>query len=269
MLSITAIALYLLCAVLLAYRLLHRQNEQPQVFYTSRQFILGIGLLAVALHTIVLTQTVYTGSGMNVGITTVMSLTTWLISALLLAAAVTKPVENLGIIILPGTALALGIAHFFPSDLHILNQLGRELQVHILISIFAYSILSLAAVQALLLAIQDHHLRHRHPGGFIRALPPLQTMETLLFQAIALGFILHSTALLTGALYLEDIFAQHQVHKTTLSIIAWLVFAILLWGRYYHGWRGQTAIRWTLSGFILLFLGYFGSKFVLEIILSP
>ena len=92
-------------------------------------------------------------------------------------------------------------------------------------------------------------------------------MESLLFQMIAIGFAMLSLALLSGVLFLEDIFAQHLVHKTVLSLTAWLVFSVLLWGRFQFGWRGRTAIRWTLSGFAVLLLAYFGSKFVLELVL--
>jgi ABC-type uncharacterized transport system permease subunit len=99
-------------------------------------------------------------------------------------------------------------------------------------------------------------------------MPPLQTMEALLFQIIAVGELLLSVALLSGFVYLEDIFAQHLMHKTVLSIFAWLVFAVLLWGRWRLGWRGKLAIRWTLAGFVALMLAYFGSKFVLELVLQ-
>jgi len=119
-----------------------------------------------------------------------------------------------------------------------------------------------------LLAIQDYHLRNRHPGGFIRSLPPLQTMEALLFEMILAGFILLTMALLTGFTFLEDMFAQHLAHKTILSIIAWLVFGTLLWGRFRSGWRGQKALIWTLAGFLVLMLAYFGSKFVVEMVLG-
>ena len=144
----------------------------------------------------------------------------------------------------------------------------RHHGVHILTSLLAYSILGLAALQSILLAIQDFHLRNRSPGGFIRALPPLQTMESLLFQMIGVGFVLLSLALLSGILFLEDIFAQHLVHKSTLSIAAWVVFALLLWGRWRFGWRSRVAIRWTLWGYVFLMLAYFGSKFVLELVLN-
>ena len=92
-------------------------------------------------------------------------------------------------------------------------------------------------------------------------------MESLLFQMIAVGYATLSLALLVGITFLEDIFAQHLVHKTILSIIAWTVFAILLHGRWKYGWRGRIAIRWTLIGFLFLMLAYFGSKLVLELIL--
>jgi ABC-type uncharacterized transport system permease subunit len=101
----------------------------------------------------------------------------------------------------------------------------------------------------------------------MRILPPLQTLEFSMFQIIAFGFFLLSLGLISGLMFLKDMFAQHLVHKTVLSIIAWLVFAILLWGRHRFGWRGRTAIRYTLSGFGSLMLAYFGSKLVLELIL--
>jgi len=101
----------------------------------------------------------------------------------------------------------------------------------------------------------------------MQMLPPLQVMETLMFQMVALGLLLLSLSLISGFLFLEDIFDQHLVHKTILSIAAWFVYATLLWGRWRYGWRGRKAIRWNLAGFFVLLLAYFGKKFVLELIL--
>jgi ABC-type uncharacterized transport system permease subunit len=136
-----------------------------------------------------------------------------------------------------------------------------------MLSLLAYSLLAIAALQALALALEDRLLRQRRPLRMMRILPPLQTLEFSMFQIIAFGFFLLSLGLISGLMFLKDMFAQHLVHKTVLSIIAWLVFAILLWGRYRFGWRGRTAIRYTLSGFGSLMLAYFGSKLVLELIL--
>jgi ABC-type uncharacterized transport system permease subunit len=204
---------------------------------------------------------------MNLGFFNALSVSGWLTAVVLLVSAIVRPVENLGIILLPFSAATVILALLFPSERIVVEAGQWPLEIHILIAILAYSILALAAVQAVLLAIQDRRLHNRHPGGFIRGIPPLITMETLLFQMISIGFFLLSLALASGFLFLDDIFAQHLVHKMVLSIAAWAVFGILLWGRWRFGWRGRTAIRWTLSGFVALALAYFGSKLVLELVL--
>ena len=137
-----------------------------------------------------------------------------------------------------------------------------------MISIIAYSLITLGAFQAGLLAYQDSLIRHHHPGGFIRFLPPLNDMEVLLFQFLGFGFVCLSASLLSGFLFLEDMFEQQQAHKVVFSIIAWILLAILLVGRLKFGWRGKTAIRWTLTSFVFLMLAFFGSKLVYEFILT-
>ncbi len=262
--SFLAVTAYLMAGVGLGMRL---SRGQAAPFGKTRLLLLGMG--AVILHALVLYQAIITPQGTNLGFFNATSLLTWMMALLLLLAALVKPIENLGIALLPLAALAMILAAVFPSD-HIMSlHTGfGGLDVHIIISVLAYSLLSIAAVQAGLLAIQDVHLHDKHPGGFIRALPPLQTAEKLLFQVLTVGFILLTLSLLTGAIFLENIFAQHLVHKTSLSILAWIVFGILLWGRWRSGWRGRRAIRWTLGGFFVLVLAYIGSKLVLELVLG-
>ena len=256
-----AIFLYLIAAVLLGARL---RNQITSI--SSKWKSLSPAILAIFLHLWLLINHTFTVEGINLGVFNAISLVTWFISVILIITAIKRPIENLGIIVFPGTGLAVATASTFSVN-HFTETLNTTIEIHIFISIAAYSVLSIAAVQAVLLTIQDYHLRNKHPGGFVRALPPLQTMERLLFQMIGIGFVLQSLSLLSGFIFLEDMFAQHLVHKTVLSIIAWGVFATLLWGRWKFGWRGKTAIRWTLSGFVFLALAYFGSKTVLEVIL--
>ncbi len=264
LIGIPAIALYLLSGVMVGLRLSRGAAGLEQ----SKTRVLALGGVAALLHAYVLFRGVVSDGGLNLGFFNAFSLIGWLMVVLLLVTAANRPVENLGIGLLPLAALALSLDLAFPSH-HELIEAGQwKLDAHILLSVVAYSLLSIAALQAVLLAVQDWHLRHRHPGGFVRALPPLQEMEALLFQMIGMGFVLLSLSLLTGFLFIEDIFAQHLVHKTVLSIAAWLVFAILLYGRRRFGWRGRTAIRWTLGGFFALMLAYFGSKLVLELVLG-
>ncbi|MES9855336.1 MAG: cytochrome c biogenesis protein CcsA [Sedimenticola sp.] len=229
---------------------------------------IAAGLAGIVIHALLLYQSIHSEGGINLSFFVASSLISWSILVLLMISSISKPVENLGMLLLPLAILTIVLEMHFPSSRILPIDAPRGLLAHIIISLLAYSILALASVQAVLLAIQDHHLHHRHPGGFIRALPPLQTMETLLFEMMALGFVLLTLALPTGFLFLEDMFAQHLVHKTILSVISWLVFGTLLWGRFRFGWRGQKALIWTLVGFVVLMLAYFGSKAVVELVLS-
>jgi ABC-type uncharacterized transport system permease subunit len=261
--AILSVLLYLITAILLGRRLSRgvEAKEQPKTLH------IALGLGAVLMHAVVLVHDLFAGAGLNLGIYNAISLICWMIALIILLTAIARPVENLAIFVLPLAALAVFAETSFTSERFLAADSSPELSYHVLFSILSYSLLSIAAVQAILLAIQDHHLHHKHPAGFIRALPPLRDMEVLLFQFISAGFVLLTIALITGTLFLEDIFAQHLIHKTVLSIAAWIIFGVLLWGRWHYGWRGRTAIRWTLGGCFVLLLAYLGSKFVLEIIL--
>lgn len=264
LLALITITCYFTSGVAIALRLfaLPEHRKPPRIAG------IALGFIAVTLHAFVLYQELVTPVGLNLAFFQVAALVAWTIALLLLASALTKPVENLGIAILPSAGIAMILALRFP-HLHLLeNSEALGLNFHILISLLAYSLLALAALQSIMLAVQDRHLHNRHPGGFIRALPPLQTMETLLFEMIGAGFFLLSLALLSGFIFLENLFSQHLVHKTVLAFISWIVFAVMLWGRFKFGWRGRTAIKGTLIGFAFLMLAYFGSKAVLELVLT-
>jgi ABC-type uncharacterized transport system permease subunit len=206
--------------------------------------------------------------GINIGFFTALSLVSAFITLFTLVSALRHPIEIIGIAVMPLAALTVS-ADLATTSVHLLPPGSPGgLIFHVVSSIIAYSILGLAALHAIVLSVQNSFLHKHQPGGLIRLLPPLKTMETLLFDAIIIGFICLSLSLVSGMIFLENMFAQHLAHKTILSILAWLVFAILLAGRWLAGWRGRTAIRWTLGGFISLMLAYFGSKFVLEVILA-
>jgi len=254
---------YLASSLIIALRLFGGSTQ----WHPSRQIGIALGLIGVTLHSAVLYHTIFTDNGLNLGVFNAASLAAWIIILALMLSAISKPVENLGIILLPLAAVALILELVFPSNYIFDPSSPWGLRIHAIVSLLAYSLFAMAAVQAGLLAVQDRHLHNRHPGGFIRALPPLQTMETLLFEMIIIGFVLLSMGLLSGFMFLENMFTQHLAHKTILSIASWLVFGTLLWGRFQFGWRGRTAIKWTLSGFVVLMLAYFGSKVVVELIL--
>ncbi len=234
----------------------------------GRLAYLTLGALAVTLHSLGVLGPDRT-AGPNISFLSALSLVMLGVNAILLLASLLRPVDKLGVITFPLAAIILLLKHIAPEATRVVQEHSWPMQLHIVASLLAYSVLNIAALQALLLAVQDACLRRRHPGGLlVRSLPSLQSMETLMFQLLGAGLVLLTVSLVTGFVFLENLFAQHLAHKTILSLLAWLLFAVLLVGRSRYGWRGQTAIRWTLSGFAALMLAYFGSKLVLELILN-
>lgn len=236
---------------------------------SSRWLNLTPSLIAIALQAIQLRFLIYPGDGLiNLGFFTAFSLISWLVSIQILISSLYRPLESLGILMFPLTGIASVLSVLLPTAEPLSGITSQLIQSHIMISIIAYSLIMLSALQAITLAFQEHAIRSHHPGGFIRFLPPLHDMETFLFQMLGFGFIFLSTALASGLFFVEDLFAQHLVHKTVLSIIGWFILGILLFGRFRFGWRGKVAIRWTLTGFAFIMLAYFGSKLVLEFIIT-
>lgn len=232
---------------------------------------LALALVAVALfcHSISLYQQIVVAGGYQFSLVKIGSLFFWVANFLVLAASLRKPLHNLFLLSLPVTVLALLASLFSTSNAATPpSALTPGTIGHILLSLAAYSTLIVATLQAIALAYQNHQLRTKHPTGLVRLLPPLETMETLLFEWLWIGQILLTAAMITGITEVYNMVEQHLIHKVVFTICAWITYAILLWGRYARGWRGLAAIRWTLSGFALLVLAYFGTKFVLELILQ-
>ena len=263
-LSLAAIILYLLAALSLA-RTLFQIEEDARRRFRSHFFICGYA--ALMLHAVILYQNIEIAGGLNLGFYNALSLMSGTVSLFIMLGALSRPLENLAVAIFPVTAVALVFEIIFRSSRILPDTAPPGLFIHVLLSVCAYSLLTLAAFQSVLLALQDRQITLKRPASIMR-LPPMQIMEDLLIKIIALGFFMLSLSLATGLMFVHDIFAQHLVHKTVLSILAWFIFGALLWGHWTRGWRGKTAIRWTIGGFLSLMLAYFGSKLVLELILK-
>ncbi|GGK09397.1 cytochrome C assembly family protein [Luteimonas terricola] len=195
-----------------------------------------------------------------------ISLVTLGMAALTTIVGARGRMASLGVVVFPLAALVLLANHLrghLPPE-----PLDWRLQLHAWMALLAYATLAVAALLAVMLWLQERALSRREIHDWLRALPPLVELETLLFRTIATGFVLLSATLLTGALFVEDLLAQHLLHKTVLSVLSWLVFGVLLLGRWRRGWRGRAAVHWTLAAMALLVLAFFGSKFVLELVLQ-
>lgn len=262
--GIIAVAFYL-CGAILQYFSLKGRHK------SHRNQVLLLGLLALVCHVISFNGTLYSHGILDLSFYKIASLIGWLMALLTTLSSIKKPLHNLFIGIYPIAAAALSIELLMLSSdnsIKVVQQWSPQMASHILLSIFAYSVLAIAAMQATLLAVQDYHLRSHQTNNLVMGLPPLQTMEQLLFELTWVGVVLLTASIISGMFFIENMFAQHLAHKTILSIIAWVIFSSLLVGRHLLGWRGTTAIRWTISGYILLMLAVFGSKLALEIILT-
>ena len=224
-------------------------------------------LLPLLLHSFLLYQSIWSDQGLNLGVGNAVSAIVWLAVLIYWVASFRYNLEGLQTLIL-GVAcasvllpIALPVAHKVPY-----TQLP-VFKAHLLVALLAYSLFTIAALHALLMALVERRLH----GGvtMFASLPPLLTMENLLFRIIAAGFLLLTLTLASGILFSEELFNKplRFNHKTLFALISWAIFAALLIGRKIYGWRGRVAIRWTLSGFAALLLAYVGSKFILENIL--
>ena len=195
-----------------------------------------------------------------------------LLNVLSLCALVTYPLKrnlyDTSLVALPLAILILFAEWLLFAPVLEISESSPGIKAHIITSVLAFGVLSVAGVYAVFITVIDHLLRRHTFNRIVQNLPALEILEELLFHLIRAGLVVLTVSLFTGLIYVSDLFGQHLVHKTTLSIFAWLIFALLLWGRWRRGWRGRVAVRMTLAGIVVLLLSYFGSKLILEIILE-
>jgi ABC-type uncharacterized transport system permease subunit len=272
-LNLLTILLYFVTWVLITLRVRakigasnNHEIEAPKskVRYTSCYLA---WFIALVIHIIVLNFSLIEGKPLSLNFFSLGSYVMWFISLALFITTLSRKIESLGLLILPLTILSLALPIFFGSDSSTVINLKSGLGIHVLTSLIAYSFLMLASFQALLLSSQNNRLHTHQSTGFFRTLPSLEDMEHLLFRFIGIGLIVLTISLLSGFYYLDNLFDKHFAHKTVLSIFSWVIFSALLLGRWKYGWRGKKAVRWTLTGFIVLMLAFFGTKFVQEFLL--
>lgn len=256
--ALVAIAAYLAATVALAW---------PRLKTTSPARAIGFvaGVIAVLAHASLIFW-LHRG-GLDLHFFAALSIVGLCIAALTLLVSLSRPVAGLGVLVFPIAAMLLAVDVFLAPPTSA-QPIEWQIKLHVAFALIGFSVLTVSALLAILLALQERALRRHEAGsGLIRALPPLTLTEALMFRLIGVGFVLLSLTLLSGALFVDNLFAQHLVHKTVLSIAAWFVFGILLFGRWRWGWRGPRAVRLTLIGTFVLLLAFFGSKFVLEMVL--
>ena len=256
-----AIALYVVAALAIASGL----HKDRAALRRAGLVLAALGVLAHAAGAAAEMQAV---GGFTADFFSAISIVSLVVVAVLVIASLRFPLVEILPVALPGAALMILIKALLGPPPTPLDVASGMIELHVISSLLAYSLLTIAALNAMFISVQ-HNLLHRHRNPvLLDVLPPLATLETLLFQLIGSGWLLLTLSLASGLLFVDNLFAQHLVHKTVLSILAWLIFGALLAGRWRYGWRGMRVVRLCLIGMAVLVLAYFGSKAVLELLLD-
>lgn len=229
------------------------------------------GLIALVLlgQAYLLWQDIF-AYGLNLTVANASATILWMTVLIYWLFNLKQHVHSLQAFVLPPAALMV-VMQGWSDQTHWLEYPHQSLFImHISIAFIAYSLFTFTALHALLMATAERNLHQQQSLIKLPDFPPLMVMESMLFKMVGAGFILLTVTLVTGMLFSEQIFHQplRFNHKNLFTILSWLIYAGLLLGRYRYGWRGRTAIRWTLWGFVCLLLAYLGSKFVLEVLLG-
>ncbi|KAA8735225.1 cytochrome C assembly protein [Acinetobacter qingfengensis] len=259
--TILALVAYVTGFLYLLKQFLNKTTTNPFLVWSSL-------LTGLILHALVLSIDMLTPWGINYDVFNLISFTSGLMLLLSIIFSMYRPVIILNLIATPIAILGMFMGAAFNSPGHVIIEQGLGIDIHIILSLAAYAVLLMATIHACLIWFQNRELKKKQKYRvWVNLLPSLQTMESLLFDLIMVGFILLTVALGFGFFTIENFFGQHLAHKTVFSVISWLIYGGLLVGHWRYGWRGMKAIRFTLIGFALLALGFIGSKFVLEILL--
>lgn len=252
---------YILVSIYIGWALIHDKPIHKGV---------SLGLLVVGMlaHAALLYPHVVTLYGLNFNLFNTISLISLFFLFFYVIFSLYRPIVSLGILAAPTALAGMIIGYIGRAPYRPITDISVGLEAHILLSLAAYCVLLMAALQALFLRLQIRELKHQSIHRFwVNKLPSLQSMESLLFDMLLVGFVLLSIALGIGFVYVEDLMAQHLAHKTVFSVLSWLLFGALLLGNWRAGWRGKRAANMTIYAFILLAIGFVGSKFVLEMLL--
>jgi ABC-type uncharacterized transport system permease subunit len=235
----------------------------------NRGLLNQLVLLPLALHGYLLHDTLWLSGALNLGLVNSVSLILWLTILVYWLANFFYPLGSLKAMVLPLAGVAAMLPLIFPAVRTTTQATSWVFDAHILAAMLAYSLFTIAALHAGLMSLAENNLHKARQPGLLKNLPPLLTMEKLLFRIIAAGFVLLTLTLVSGSIFSEQIFgkAWQFNHKVLFGYVSWVVFGVLLAGHHYYGWRGRKAVALTMSGFGFLLLAYIGSQFVLEIIL--
>lgn len=261
--SLALLSLALVCYVITLWSLCPAVFRQRPI---KRMQILGISLLGGSAHLVGSLLSIFSGEGVDFSLFLSGSLIFSVTIILISLSSLKRPLHSMLLIVEP-IAILLILASIFTTPTKTLD-FPTGTAAHVVFSVLAYGVITIAACCALVLYYSNYLLKHKQIGRKLAVLPPMETIDKLLFEMILAGELLLTLSIVSGFLFVEDFFAQRLAHKTFFSLVSWAIFGLLILGHYKFGWRGAKAIKWTLTGFTALLLAYVGSKFVIEWILG-
>lgn len=238
--------------------LVWQRIRNDQILF-QRNRLIRITLVAIGFHFFSFASILFQPQQIAFSLGIALSFISWSAVLMLLISNLTKNTEMLGTFIFPLATLTTLV----PITDTTYTLLPYALGSHILLSVLAYSLLGLATGQAVLYATQEHRFRKKQLSNLLKAMPPLQVMEKVLIEFTVLGFVLLTLALFSGAYFVENLFAQHLVHKTFFALLAWLTYGVFLYGHFKLGWRGQKAAHYSIGAFSFLLLSYIGTQIIM------
>ncbi|WP_158589063.1 cytochrome C assembly family protein [Alginatibacterium sediminis] len=230
--------------------------------------LLSLAGVAMLAHGIWIYKQLFSQYGQDLSLTNVSALASLLIGVALSGFVGRSKVLFMLPLVYACAILTIALAFFFPDQYIVHFELRPQIALHIGLSLLAFTVFALACLFAIMFAYLNWNLKHHSVAAIHPALPPLMSIEASLLKLIRIGFVLLSLALISGWVFLDSFWNSGHSHKAILTSLAWLVYAVLLWGRYQLNWRGTRLIVGTISGFVLLTLAYFGSRFVREVLIN-
>lgn len=247
-----------------------RQTDQPVANTPMASWERWSIAAILAVHAFGLFNGLFSDAGMRFSFGFALSLMMWMAVLIYWVESFRARMEGLQPMVLPLAAACAAIPLAFPQVHLIAHTQTLWFKLHFLAAMLAYSFFTLSALHATFMGFAEAKLHQKALTRNLASLPPLLTMESLLFRMLGSGFVLLTIALGSGIFFSEEVFGKPVPlsHKTLFAFASWAIFGTLLVGHYVWGWRGRKALRWTLAGFMLLMLAYVGSRFVAEVLLG-
>lgn len=247
-----------------------RESENQCIACPMQAWERAVIATALIIQGIGLYNALFSEAGMRFSFSFALSLMMWLAVLIYWLESFMARMEGMQPMVLPLAAGCTALPVIFPNVHVVAHASATGFKLHFLTAMLAYSLLTLSALHAIFMGFTENALHKRSMRRSLSSLPPLLTMETLLFKMLLIGFILLTLTVGSGVFFSEALFGKPLSvdHKTLFAFASWGIFATLLIGRHAWGWRGKRALRWTLAGFALLILAYVGSRFVAEVVLG-